>query len=469
MTKVDIQTGMVWVVEDDRALGALLLEEIRDSGLDGCWKASAEDAVRAMEQTRPDLIVCDLRLPGMDGLAFLKKILDDAPDACPGFLIITAFGTIPKAVEALKAGADDFLTKPLDLEHFILCVKRVLERKRLKEMVNQMRGLFSSENFHGMYGKSASMRRLFKQIRQVAKAQGPVLILGESGTGKDLVAKAIHKESSRADGPFLPVNCAGIPEHRLESEFFGHAEGAFTGAKKSRRGLFAEAEGGTLFLDEISETPLALQAKFLRILEDGSIRKVGENREYQVDVRVLAATHRDIDREIRRGGFREDLLFRLETLTLYVPPLRERGEDIEFLAALFLKQFALASGKKINGFNGEALELLTRYPFPGNVRECRNAIERAVTFTADPWIRVEHLPVRIRRYRADVNGPSDDMNDLAKERENLLPLAEIERRYIRHVLAKVDGNKRQAAAILGIGRRTLYRKLEEETEASESQ
>jgi DNA-binding NtrC family response regulator len=462
MSKVDTLDELVWIIEDDKSLGTLLLEEIRDAGLDGHWKASAEEAIQDMEQLRPDLIVCDLRLPGMNGLTFLKKILDDAPNSPPGFLIITAFGTIPKAVEALKAGADDFLTKPLDLEYFMLSVKRTLERKRLREKVNEMRGLLSSENFHGMYGKSSAMRLLFNQIRQIAKAQGPVLILGESGTGKELVAKAIHKESARVNGPFLPVNCAGIPEHLLESEFFGHTEGSFTGAQKSRQGLFAEADNGSLLLDEVSEMPLSLQAKLLRILQDGSLRRVGENRERQVNVRVLAATHRDINEAVRLGNFREDLFFRLEAFTLHVPPLRERDEDIELLAARFLQRYAFAMDKKIKGFKNQAIDMITQYPFPGNVRELSNTVERAVAFTTDGWIRVEHLPTRIRDYKSGLKGPlNDNTHALTAEDEKLLPLAEMERRYIRQVLERVKGNKRRAADILGIGRRTLYRKLGE--------
>ncbi len=465
MTKADKLGGQVWIVEDDKALGTLLLEEVRDAGLEGYWKSSAEEAARNMEQRWPDLIVCDLKLPGMDGLTFLRKILANAPDSPPGFLIITAFGSIPRAVEALKAGADDFLTKPLDLEHFMLSAKRILERKRLKETVNEMRGLLSSESFHGMYGKSMAMCLLFKQIRQVAKTRGPVLILGESGTGKELVARALHEESSRAGGPFVPVNCAGIPEHLLESEFFGHAEGSFTGARKSRQGLFTEAESGSMLLDEISEIPLSLQAKLLRILQDGSLRPVGKNREHRVDVRVLAATHRDIDEEVRMGHFREDLFFRLEAFTLRVPPLRERGEDVEFLAARFLQQFALASDKRVTGFSGRAIELLTRYPFPGNVRELSNAVQRAVAFATENRIRLEDLPARIRNYQSGAWDPPGDSQSLTAENEKLLPLAEVERRYIRYVLEKVGGNKRRAAAVLGIGRRTLYRRLGEEVEA----
>jgi DNA-binding NtrC family response regulator len=305
------------------------------------------------------------------------------------------------------------------------------------------------------------MRYLFGQIRQVAKARGPVLILGESGTGKELVAKAVHKESDRAQGPFVPVNCAGIPENLMETELFGHAQGAFTGAGKSRQGIFMEARGGSLLLDEISEMPLFLQAKLLRVLQDGKLRRVGENIEDQVDVRILAATHRDIDQDVRTGEFREDLFFRLETFALRVPPLRDRGEDIELLADRFLRRFSLGQGKTLKGFSPRALDLISQYPFPGNVRELRNAVERAVTFATGDRIRVAHLPARIRTQASKNVSLSVSEPGLAFPADNtaLPPLAEIERRYIHHVLARVEGNKRRAAALLGIGRRTLYRRL----------
>lgn len=454
--------GVILIVEDDKALGSLLREELQEAGLDARWTSSVESAVAVMEENRPELVVCDLRLPGMDGMTFFKKLQKENPDSMPAFLMITAFGSIPMAVEALKAGAEDFLTKPLDLEHFVLSVKRIMERLRLKEMVREMRGVLSSKSFHGMYGQSPAMRLLFEQIVQVAKAQGPVLILGESGSGKELVARAIHKESVRADSPFLPVNCAGIPEQLLESEFFGHAEGSFTGARKNRKGLFAEAEGGSLLLDEISEMPLFLQAKLLRILQDGKLRRVGENREHEVNVRVFGATHREIDEEVRLGHFREDLFFRLETFTLRVPPLRERGDDIELLAARFLQQFALALDKKIHGFSERALGCILHYPFPGNVRELRNAIERAVTFTTGDRIHRRHLPARIQKSPQGSDGREIGESPVSPaKKEALLPLVEIERRYIQHVMDAVGGNKRRAAEILGIGRRTLYRRLGE--------
>ncbi|MCA1792466.1 MAG: sigma-54-dependent transcriptional regulator [Desulfotignum sp.] len=456
----------VWIIEDDQALGNLLCEEIQDAGLDARWMPSAEKAMQAMEEALPDLIVCDLKLPGMDGLTFLKKVRNQDLEFFPGFLIITAFGTISRAVEALKAGADDFLAKPLDLEHFILAVHRTLERKHLSKTIARMQGFLSSEGFHGIYGQSAPMQYLFDQIRQVARARGPVLILGESGTGKELVAGAVHKESERADGPFLPINCAGIPENLMETELFGHAQGAFTGAGKSRRGIFVEAGGGSLLLDEISEMPLFLQAKLLRVLQDGKLRRVGENVEDQVDVRILAATHRNIEEEVRSGQFREDLFFRLETFTLKIPPLRERGEDIEILADRFLQQFSLGLGKTVKGFSSRALDLMLQYPFPGNVRELRNAVERAVTFTTGNHVRVAHLPARIRKHAMKAEPSLSDEFAFMAENETIAPLDEIERRYMQHVLNRVGGNKRRAAALLGIGRRTLYRRLGDDPSGS---
>ncbi len=450
----------VLIVEDDPGLGQLLQDETADSGLETRWVDSAGQALSTIHRWLPDLVVSDLRLPDSDGLTLLRQVKAEALEDGPDFLIITAFGTISKAVEALKAGAEDFLTKPLDLEHFMLSVERILEKRRLRKEVVRIRGLMEGSSFHGIYGHSRCMIRLFDQIRQMAKADGPVLISGESGTGKELVARALHQEGKGGSRPFLAVNCAGIPEHLLESEFFGHEAGAFTGAARARRGLFAEAEGGTLLLDEISEMPLSLQAKLLRMLQDGKVRPVGTNREQQLDVRVLAATNQDLEEEVRRGHFREDLFYRLETFALDIPPLREREEDIELLAGHFLEFFALRSRKEITGFSSSAAELLRRYSFPGNVRELRNAVERAATFCHQGKILAEHLPVRIRRAEENNGKMIDSHLSVLITDENLMPsLAEIESGYISRVLKCVQGNKSRAAAVLGIGRRTLYRRL----------
>ncbi|MFW5894063.1 MAG: sigma-54-dependent transcriptional regulator [Verrucomicrobiota bacterium] len=460
-----INEAKILLVEDDENLGDLLREEVEDAGWNAQLTHTAEEALSMALKWHPDVIVSDLRLPGADGMALLYKVRSEIPEGTPDVLIVTAFGTVAKAVESLKAGAEDFLTKPLDLDHFKLSLKRTLEKRAMRAEIKQMKTLMKGEDtFHGMYGRSQSMLTLFQQLRQVAHADGPVLIQGESGTGKELVARALHLESKPKTSPFLAVNCAGIPEHLLESEFFGYEAGAFTGASKSRRGIFAEAEGGTLLLDEISEMPPPLQAKLLRMLQDGKIRPVGSNTEQQVQVRIVAASNRDIEDQVKNGTFREDLFYRLETLPLVVPPLRERGEDIDLLAGIFLNKQAYAAEKRIRGFSTQALDMIHCYPFPGNVRELQNAVERAVVFCHDGEIMPEHLPARIRKHAEEHQDQPD--NTFASlhfpvSDDSLPSLEEVEQRYIRHVMEKVEGNKRAAASILGIARRTLYRRLGE--------
>lgn len=455
------QSYRIMVVEDDSALADLLVEELEAEGHHaGAWK-SAESALSAIDEFEPDLVVSDLQLPGADGLALLEEVR--SRHAAPATLMISAYGTVDRAVAALKAGADNFLTKPLDMDHFILSVQRILANRRLRREVQRFREALERDSFHGMEGSSRPMRVLFDRITQVARADGAVLVSGESGTGKDLVARAIHAESARADKPFLAVNCAGVPADLLESEFFGHAEGAFSGADRSRPGMFREADGGALFLDEIGEMPAALQAKLLRALQDGRIRPVGADREYQVDVRLIAATNQDLQSLVEQGDFREDLYYRLEAFQLPIPPLRERGEDLEVLAMNFLARFAAARNRPARRLSDQALATIRAYHWPGNVRELRNAMERAVTFCEEAVIGAEHLPERVQRprrrrpeNRADAGLPTELL-----EGDMLPSLDELKRRYVHYVLDRVDGNKRRAAAFLGVGRRTLYRWLEE--------
>ncbi|MEX2606132.1 MAG: sigma-54 dependent transcriptional regulator [Kiritimatiellia bacterium] len=448
----------VLVVEDHVGLAELLEEELQDAGIQARQVENAEKAAALLSRWKPDLVVSDLRLPGMDGFGLLEQVktLDDPPL----FLIITAFGSVEQAVSALKAGADDFLTKPLDLEHFIHVVKRLLTLRELRQQVEGFKEVMGKEDFHGMIGHSDGMRELYSQIRRVAPASGPVLVLGESGTGKELVARAVHALSDRAEAPFLAVNCAGIPEPLMESEFFGHEEGSFTGSKGARDGLFLEASGGSLFLDEIAEMPMALQSKLLRILQDGKVRRVGANREEDVDVRIVAATHQELEDAVKEGRFREDLFYRLETFHLRVPPLRERGEDVELLAHRFLKLMNTRTGKRVRGFTPTALIKLTGYSYPGNVRELQNAMERAVTFCDRDKIRPEDLP---RRMRDDTAGAAPDRVALPSEWMSpgeIPPLAEMEKRYIRQVLEATGGNKKKASELLGITRKTLYSRLD---------
>lgn len=453
-------TVEILVVEDDADLRQLLLDEMMDAGYSCAGAADVEEARQLIRGQEPQLVISDLHLPSGSGLELLQEAKHLL--LAPGFIVITAFGTVDQAVDALKRGADDFITKPLDLDHLRLAASRTLRMQQLQREVAIYRQLMDDNDFHGMVGRSRPMRHLFTQVRQIAQADGPVLITGESGVGKELVARAIHEESARAGGPFVAVNCGGMPATLLESELFGHVAGAFTGASKARRGLFAAAHGGTLLLDEIGEMPTDMQSTLLRILQDGCVRPVGSTQEQALDVRILAATNRDLLDEVREGSFREDLYYRLETFTIDVPPLRQRGGDIELLIARLIGHFSNRLQRQITGITPEALEHLKGYSFPGNVRELANTIERAVTFCQEEFVSMEHLPTRIVQARLTVRTPDNPAATwqppmVAGE---LLPLETIERSYVRHVLNQVNDNKRRAAEILGIARRTLYRWLD---------
>ncbi|MGY6587549.1 MAG: sigma-54-dependent transcriptional regulator [Wenzhouxiangella sp.] len=458
--------GKVLLVEDDQKLLELLVEEIEAEGHTVQACSSAEKALAVMDEVDPDVVVTDLQLPGLDGLALLERLR--SRPLPPSVLMISAFGTIDRAVAALKAGADNFLTKPLDMDHFVLTVERLLSVRALQAQVERFRQALPSEAFHGLVGSSPVMRALFDRVQRIARADGPVLVIGESGTGKDLVARALHAESRRADKSFLAVNCAGVPADLLESEFFGHAEGAFSGADRARPGLFREADGGTLFLDEIGEMPAALQAKLLRALQDGRIRPVGADREHRVDVRLVAATNVNLLDKVAAGEFREDLYYRLEAFQVDVPPLRERGEDRELLAMNFIATFAAARSRPARRLSESALEAIQNYSWPGNVRELRNAMERAVTFCEDEAIAPAHLPERVRQARgqpaAPASAPGEALPAELLAGDVLPSMEEIKLRYARYVLDRVDGNKRRAAALLGVGRRSLYRWIDQDQE-----
>ncbi len=449
----------ILLVEDDADLAGLLSDELTEAGYAVIARDRGEEAEPDIAQGRAELVLCDLRLPGISGMELLKRVTA-LPDP-PAFLLITAFGTIPQAVEALKLGADDFLTKPLDLEHLRLRVARTLEHLRLRREIEGLRHRELPLDFHGFIGQSPAMRELYEQIRLMAKAGGAVLIEGESGSGKELAAQAVHAESPRAEGPFVAVNCASIPAELMESELFGHRAGAFTGAANSRRGLFTEADGGTLFLDEIGEMPTTLQANLLRALQEGRFRPVGEDRERTVDVRVVAATNRDLEEAVAMGTFREDLYYRLETFRLRVPPLRERGEDLELLTSRFMAQLASQLQRGTVQLSEDALACLRGYSFPGNVRELRNALERAVTLARGNKLRCADLPERMQRRApapAQAPVPAGAGEGAALLGDGLPTLEELQQRYIDYVLQQVGGNKRQAARILGVSRRTLYRR-----------
>jgi len=446
----------ILLVEDDQSLGQLLAEELEMDGYTMLRAGTVSEAQQQLRGQRPSLIVSDLRLPDGDGLQVLSFQQAEHPGI--PFIVITAFGTVDQAVDALKAGADDFLTKPLSTDHLRLKIKRLLAQADINRQLAEMQASQKGGDNLGLVGDSPAMARLRTEIRQVARSQAAVLINGESGTGKELVARAVHQQSDRAGEAFLAVNCAGIPPDLMESEFFGHEAGAFTGARQGRKGLFAEASGGTLLLDEIGEMPLALQAKLLRVLQEGSIKPVGSDHEEAVDVRILAATHVDLMKAVEQGEFREDLYYRLETLSLGIPPLRERGEDVELLAMHFLKEACRRHNRGFIKLSDVTLRVLRDYPFPGNVRELSSAIERAVTFCEGDTVQPEHLPERIRKRQGASHQPL-----AAPGSVNLSEwptLEALQQDYVRRVMAAVDGNKRRAAQILGINRRTLYRWLE---------
>jgi DNA-binding NtrC family response regulator len=341
-------------------------------------------------------------------------------------------------------------------------VARVLEHRRITRELLRYREALGEPDFHRMIGRSPAMTALFAELRRVARGHGPVLIQGESGVGKELAARAVHAESNRADGPFLAVNCAGIPEALLESEFFGHVAGAFTGAAGDRPGLFREADGGTLLLDEIGEMPAGLQAKLLRVLEEGEVRPVGSDRNATVDVRVLAATNRDLAAD--SDTLRRDLYYRLETFRISVPPLRAREGDVDLLTVRFIQRHAARLGKEPPEPSPGAMKRLRSYPFPGNVRELENLVERAVTYCNGPVIDERHLPGRLRDSPVAAPGDHPENGEKRLLAGDMLPsLRALGNRYVRLVLERVDGNKRRAAALLGISRRTLYRRLEDET------
>ncbi len=444
----------ILVVEDDASLRALLQEELERLGHRVVTADGETQARAALEQFAPVVVVSDLRLPDGDGMQLLEHVRQRPNGRETGFIVITGFGSIEQAVEALKKAADDFLTKPLDLDHLAVSVERALEHIRLRRRLRGFEALHGRESFHGMLGQSPVMQQLYRSIERIAATDGPVLIQGESGTGKELVAGALHAESPRADRPFVAVNCAGVPADLLESEFFGHVRGAFTGAETARSGLLQAADTGTLFLDEIGDMPLALQAKLLRVLEDGSLRPVGADTERQVSVRLVAATNRDLEQCVADGTFREDLFYRIDTFTISVPPLRHRGEDIPRLAVGFLATAAARQNRQPPTLSPEASMALAAHDWPGNVRELANAMERALTFASGDGIEVADLPRRISQGAGAeaLSGPHDE--------PALATLADVEARHIRRVLDAVGGNRRQAAEILGIGRRTLYRKLD---------
>jgi DNA-binding NtrC family response regulator len=444
--------GRILIVDDEPEMCKLLEADLTRRGFVAKWFTKPDEAFAALGGEDFDAALTDLRMPGLSGIDLCSRLVANRPDL--PVVVMTAFGSLEAAIAAIRAGAYDFITKPIEMDLLAVSLERAIQNHALREQVKTLSAVVErARRFDELIGASPQMQRLYDQIALVADSEASVLIAGESGTGKELVARAIHQHSRRNAAPFVAVNCAAMPEGLLESELFGHVRGAFTDARSSRKGLFLQAEGGTLLLDEIGDIPLPLQPKLLRVLEERRIRPVGGDEETPIDVRVIAASHRDLETAVEEGRLREDLFFRINVVSIELPPLRARGTDILLLAQHFVQQFAARDGKQVVGISDAVAERLLTYAWPGNVRELRNAIERAVALTHFTQVAVDDLPEKIRSYNSTslVLG-SDNPAELA-------PMEEVERRYILHVLKTVGGNRTLAARVLGFDRKTLYRKL----------
>jgi DNA-binding NtrC family response regulator len=435
------------IIEDDKIMRVTLTDFLRTKGHEVVVCSLGEDGITSFNKDEFSLVISDVMLPDMNGLDILKKIKEKNSNAA--IIIITAYGTIKDAVEAVKLGAFDYITKPFSLEEFNLIINRALEVKELRdENIRLKKNLSECFSFPNIIGDSTEMNKVYELIDKVSKIDSTILISGESGTGKELVASTIHYQSHRKVGPFIKVNCAALPENLVESELFGVEKGAFTGADRRKLGRFERADKGTIFLDEIGELPVGVQTKLLRVLQDGSFERVGGTQTLNVDVRVIAATNKDIEWEVKEGGFREDLYYRLNVIPIHMPALRERKEDISPLIDSFLANFNCTFGKKVV-ISSDALMDLFDYDYPGNVRELKNILERLVALTSTDVIKTDALPEHI-----------------AKQREKMattVSLAEVtaeaEKEHITRMLKSTKGNKTRTAKLLGISRKTLWEKI----------
>jgi DNA-binding NtrC family response regulator len=440
------------VVDDDRATREACREVGQAMGFNAQSAASAEDAYHIVESQGADVILLDLRLPGINGMEVLQTIKKHRPDAL--VIVVTGYGTVESAVQAMKEGAFDYVTKPFSMEELRLLLERVANHLKQKSENRALRETVKSRQGYGnIVGRSPEMEKLYRIIAKAAQSTHPVLILGESGTGKELVAKSIHYMGPFRNKPFIPVDCGSLVPTLIESELFGHVRGSFTGATHAKDGLLAIAEGGTVFLDEIGDLPIDLQAKLLRAIQEKEIRPVGSVKRVPINVRILAATNRDLEHAVAEGTFRRDLYFRLNVLTLRIPPLRERRQDIPLLVAHFLERMGRESGTE-KTISDEALKVLLNYDWPGNVRELENCLERSCAISSANEIQVRDLPTEVYSAPGELMGNKPPSGAI-------VPIAELERQTILNALAQVNGDKMLAARLLGIGKTTLYRKLKE--------
>jgi two-component system, NtrC family, response regulator HydG len=446
----NVSRNSILVVDDDHAHRTMLRTLLKGWGYSVDETDDGSTAIDMVNEGPYDLILMDIRMIRVSGLEALVEIKAVNP-AIP-IIIMTAYSSVESAVEALKNGAYDYLTKPLDFDELKIAISRAMDHRRLREENRLLRKDLGRLDNHDLTGRSQAMVALLETVAQVAPSEATVLITGESGSGKEVIAGAIHSNSLRSQGPFIKLNCAAITETLLESELFGHEKGSFTGAYRKKEGRFRQAHGGSLFLDEVSEMSLGMQAKLLRVLQEKEFTRVGGEEVLKVDVRVIAATNRDLQKEIEAKRFREDLYYRLNVVNLKVPPLRDRKEDIPLLAQHFLKIFSEKNQKAIKGFTPRAMDRLIRFKWPGNVRELMNAVERGVVLTRTDYIDEMDIPF----FKEDETG---DNAPLLKETSANIPLEEVEKSTILNMLESTDGNKSEAARRLGITRRTLHQKL----------
>jgi DNA-binding NtrC family response regulator len=444
------------IIDDERSIREACREVAQSLGFAAYVADSAEHAYRMLDSQSFDAVLLDLRLPGVGGLEALRRIKERRPDAV--VIVVTGFGTVQSAVQAMKNGAYDYVTKPFSVDELKLLLERVTSHLKLKTENRLLREkVKSKQGYGGIIGRAPEMEKLYRMIAKAANSAHPVLILGESGTGKEMVARSIHYSGPFRDKPFIPVDCGSLVPTLIESELFGYVKGAFTGANQTKDGLLALAEGGTIFLDEIGELPVDLQAKMLRAIQEKEIRPVGSTKRVPINVRILAATNRDLDQAVMQGTFRRDLYFRLNVLSLRIPALRERRQDIPLLIAHFMDRMARTSGQE-KVLSDDALKALLAYDWPGNVRELENCLERTFAFTSGPLIHTSELPREIAKLPVPEN--SNGINH-GTEHANIIPMAELEKRTILSAIAELNGDKLQAARLLGIGKTTLYRKLKD--------
>jgi two-component system response regulator HydG len=450
----------VLVVDDDRANLDSVARIFQREGLETLTASNGTEALELLRRPEVSIMVTDLMMPGMDGQELLKASRTIRPDV--EVVLMTAYGTVETAVAAMKDGAYDFITKPLKRHSLVKAIQKALERHELaaeNRVLKAKLAEMGSTGGRAMVGQSPAFRAMMDTLRQAAPSTATVLLLGESGTGKELAARALHEQSNRAKGPFVAINCGALPESILEAELFGVERGAFTGAVARREGRFERASGGTLFLDEVGEMPLSAQVKLLRVLQEGELERLGGTQTVKVDVRIVAATNKDLQKEVAEGRFREDLYYRLNVVEVRIPALASRREDIPLLADAFLRRFAAKNGKALRGFSPDALSTLENYAWPGNVRELEHAVERAVVLARSDVLEVADLPETVRK------GPLGSAGQLVIPIGT--PMEEVERRVIHETLRHTKGDKTLAARLLGIAARTIYRKLEREASGGE--